>query len=80
TVTRASSLNRSARNRSALSSGRSVVPRSTGYAGSGQAHLSTDGPSTRVVPVKRTADLRHASPKHLIAPSSPVGTVVQCMG
>ncbi|MER9216561.1 type IV toxin-antitoxin system AbiEi family antitoxin domain-containing protein [Mesorhizobium sp. M0663] len=39
----------------------------------------TDGPSRRVVLDKRTVDLRHASPKHLIAPGSPVGTIVQAL-
>ncbi|MER9752687.1 type IV toxin-antitoxin system AbiEi family antitoxin domain-containing protein [Mesorhizobium sp. M0166] len=39
----------------------------------------TDGPSRRVVLGRRTVDLRHASPKHLIAPGSPVGTVVQAL-
>jgi hypothetical protein len=39
----------------------------------------TDGPSRRVVLGKRVVDLRHASPKHLIAPGSPVGTVVQAL-
>ncbi len=39
----------------------------------------TDGPSRRVVLGKRVVDLRHASPKHLIAPSSPAGTVVQAL-
>jgi hypothetical protein len=39
----------------------------------------TDGPSRRVVLGKRTIDLRHASPKHLIAPGSPAGTVVQAL-
>ncbi len=28
---------------------------------------------------KRVVDLRHASPKHLIAPGSPAGTVVQAL-
>ncbi len=37
----------------------------------------TDGPSRRVVLGKRVVDLRHASPKHLIAPGSAAGTVVQ---
>jgi len=37
----------------------------------------TDGPSRRVVLGKRVVDLRHASPKHLIAPGSPAGTAVQ---
>lgn len=39
----------------------------------------TDGPSRRVVLGKRVIDLRHASPKHLIAPGSPAGTVVQAL-
>ena len=39
----------------------------------------TDGPSRRVALGKRIVDLRHASPKHLIAPGSPVGTVVQAL-
>lgn len=39
----------------------------------------TDGPSRRVVLGKRTVDLRHASPKHLIAPGSAAGTVVQAL-
>jgi hypothetical protein len=39
----------------------------------------TDGPPRRVVLGKRVVDLRHASPKHLIAPGSPVGTVVQAL-
>ncbi|WP_428989143.1 DUF6088 family protein [Methylocapsa aurea] len=39
----------------------------------------TDGPSRRVVLGKRVVDLRHASPKHLIAPGSPVGTVIQAL-
>lgn len=38
----------------------------------------TDGPS-RVVLGKRIVDLRHASPKHLIAPGSAAGTVVQAL-
>lgn len=37
----------------------------------------TDGPSRRIVLGKRVIDLRHASPKHLIAPGSAAGTVVQ---
>jgi len=28
---------------------------------------------------KRVVDLRHASPKHLVAPGSPAGTVVQAL-
>jgi hypothetical protein len=39
----------------------------------------TDGPSRRVMLGKRVVDLRHASPKHLIAPGSPAGTVVQAL-
>lgn len=39
----------------------------------------TDGPSRRVVLGKRIIDLRHASPKHLVAPGSPAGTVVQAL-
>ncbi|MER8929796.1 DUF6088 family protein [Mesorhizobium sp. M0859] len=39
----------------------------------------TNGPSRRVVLGKRVVDLRHASPKHLIAPGSAVGTVVQAL-
>jgi Family of unknown function (DUF6088) len=39
----------------------------------------TDGPSRRVVLGKRIVDLRHASPKHLIAPGSPTGIVVQAL-
>ncbi|WP_442921252.1 DUF6088 family protein [Mesorhizobium sp. Cs1299R1N1] len=39
----------------------------------------TDGPSRRVVLGKRVVDLRHASPKHLIAPGSPAGTIVQAL-
>jgi hypothetical protein len=39
----------------------------------------TDGPSRRVVLGKRIVDLRHASPKHLIAPGSPAGTVIQAL-
>lgn len=39
----------------------------------------TDGPSRRVVLGKRMVDIRHASPKHLIAPGSPAGTVVQAL-
>ncbi len=41
-----------------------------------QSTYLTDGPSRRVVLGKRVVDLRHASPKHLIAPGSPAGTVV----
>ncbi len=39
----------------------------------------TDGPSRRVVLGKRVIDVRHASPKHLIAPGSAAGTVVQAL-
>lgn len=39
----------------------------------------TDGPSRRVVFGRRVVDLRHASPKHLVAPGSPAGTVVQAL-
>lgn len=39
----------------------------------------TDGPSRRVVLGKRVVDLRHASPKHLIAPGSAAGMVVQAL-
>lgn len=39
----------------------------------------TDGPSRRVVLGERVVDLRHASPKHLIAPGSAAGTVVQAL-
>jgi hypothetical protein len=39
----------------------------------------TDGPSRRVVLGNRIIDLRHASPKHLIAPGSAAGTVVQAL-
>jgi hypothetical protein len=39
----------------------------------------TNGPSRRVVLGKRIVDLRHASPKHLIAPGSAAGTVVQAL-
>ena len=39
----------------------------------------TDGPSRRVVLGKRTVDIRHASPKHLVAPGSMAGTVVQAL-
>ena len=44
-----------------------------------QSTYLTDGPSRRVVVGKRIVDLRHASPKHLIAPGSPAGTVVQAL-
>jgi hypothetical protein len=39
----------------------------------------TDGPSRRVALGKRVVDLRHASPKHLIAPGSPAGAVFQAL-
>lgn len=39
----------------------------------------TDGPSRRVVLGRRVIDMRHASPKHLIAPGSPAGAVVQAL-
>jgi hypothetical protein len=39
----------------------------------------TDGPSRRVVLGKRIVDIRHASPKHLVAPGSMAGTVVQAL-
>lgn len=44
-----------------------------------QSTYLTDGPSRRVVLGTRVVDLRHASPKHLIAPGSPVGTVIQAL-
>ncbi len=44
-----------------------------------QSTYLTDGPSRRVVLGKRVVDLRHASPKHLVAPGSPAGTVVQAL-
>jgi hypothetical protein len=44
-----------------------------------QSTYLTDGPSRRVVLGKRVVDLRHTSPKHLIAPGSPAGTVVQAL-
>jgi len=46
---------------------------------SAQSTYLTDGPSRRVVLGKRVVDLRHASPKHLIAPGSAAGTVVQAL-
>ncbi|MER8473503.1 DUF6088 family protein [Mesorhizobium sp. M1328] len=49
----------------------SQVPARTSYL--------TDGPSRRVVLGRRVIDLRHASPKHLIAPGSAAGTVVQAL-
>jgi hypothetical protein len=39
----------------------------------------TDGPSRRVVIGKRIIDVRHASPKHLVAPGSMAGTVIQAL-
>jgi hypothetical protein len=39
----------------------------------------TDGPPRRVVLGKRIIDLRHAAPKHLVAPGSAAGTVVQAL-
>lgn len=39
----------------------------------------TDGPSRQVVLGKRVVDLRHASPKNLIAAGSAAGTVVQAL-
>lgn len=39
----------------------------------------TNGPPRRVVLGKRVIDLRHASPKHLVAPGSRAGTVVQAL-
>ncbi len=39
----------------------------------------TDGPSRRVVVGKRVVDMRHASPKHLVAAGSMAGTVVQAL-
>ena len=39
----------------------------------------TNGPSRRIVLGKRVVDLRHASPKHLVAPGSAAGTVVQAL-
>jgi hypothetical protein len=44
-----------------------------------QSTYLTDGPSRRVVLGKRVVDLRHASPKHLVAPGSPAGMVVQAL-
>lgn len=44
-----------------------------------QSTYLTDGPSRRVVLGKRVVDLRHASPKHLVAPGSLAGTVVQAL-
>jgi uncharacterized protein DUF6088 len=39
----------------------------------------TDGPSRRVVLGKRIIEMRHASPKHLVAAGSMAGTVVQAL-
>lgn len=39
----------------------------------------TNGPSHRVTIGRRVVELRHASPKHLIAPGSAAGTVVQAL-
>ena len=39
----------------------------------------TDGPSRRIVLGKRVVDVRHASPKHLVAAGSMAGTVVQAL-
>lgn len=39
----------------------------------------TNGPPRRVVLGKRVIDLRHAVPKHLVAPGSPAGTVIQAL-
>ncbi|MDD2870147.1 DUF6088 family protein [Neomegalonema sp.] len=39
----------------------------------------TDGPPRRVLLGRRVIDLRRASPKHLIAPGSPAGSVVQAL-
>lgn len=44
-----------------------------------QSTYLTNGPSRRVVLGKRVVALRHASPKHLLAPGSPAGTVVQAL-
>ena len=44
-----------------------------------QSTYLTNGPSRRVVLGKRVVDLRHASPKHLVAPGSAAGTVVQAL-
>lgn len=44
-----------------------------------QSIYLTNGPSRRVVLGKRVVDLRHASPKHLVAPGSAAGTVVQAL-
>jgi hypothetical protein len=39
----------------------------------------TNGPSRRVVLGKRVVYVRHASPKHLVAPGSMAGTVIQAL-
>lgn len=39
----------------------------------------TDGPSRQVAIGKTVVDLRHASPKHLIAPGTKAGAVVQAL-
>lgn len=39
----------------------------------------TNGPPRRVVLGKRVIDLRPAAPKHLVAPGSPAGTVIQAL-
>jgi hypothetical protein len=39
----------------------------------------TNGPSRRVVLGKRVIDMRHTSPKHLVAPGSMAGTIVQAL-
>jgi Family of unknown function (DUF6088) len=39
----------------------------------------TDGPSRRVALGKRIVDVRHASPKHLVAAGSPAGTFIQAL-
>jgi len=44
-----------------------------------QSIYLTDGPSRRVVLGKRVIHVRHASPKHLVAPGTAAGTVVQAL-
>jgi hypothetical protein len=44
-----------------------------------KSNYLTDGPSRRVVLGKRVIHVRHASPKHLVAPGSAAGTVVQAL-
>ena len=44
-----------------------------------QSTYLTDGPSRRVVLGKRVIHVRHASPKHLVAPGSAAGTVIQAL-